>query len=86
MCQNTMSQTTRALFLGGGGVLHMKLVITFKTYECQTSKLPLKLKLKACQDTHILTHGISTWITTEFVHFLQDIRNIFLSLSSSCVI
>jgi len=30
MCQNTMSQTTRALFVGGGGVLHMKMDITFK--------------------------------------------------------
>jgi len=31
MCQNTMSQTTRALFVGGGGgELHMKMDITFK--------------------------------------------------------
>ena len=30
MCQNTMSQTTRALFVGEAGVLHMKMDITFK--------------------------------------------------------
>ena len=41
MCQNTMSQTMTALFLGGGGVPHMKMDITFKLMnaKCQNCHL-----------------------------------------------
>jgi hypothetical protein len=41
MCQNTVPQTTRALFLGGGGVPQLKMDITFKLMnaKCQNCYL-----------------------------------------------